>query len=87
MIHSTKTTFVEVFNGDYWQGSVVQQLLLEYGIESFLKNKLMGSLEPFAVIAGGANPVSIEVLSDDYEAAIKLISEFDNASRDPDGLE
>lgn len=82
MIHSTKTTFVEVFNGDYWQGSVVQQLLLEYGIESFLKNKLMGSLEPFAVIAGGANPVSIEVLSDDFETATGLIEEFNNASRE-----
>lgn len=85
MIDSTKTNFVEVFNGDYWQGSVIQQLLLEYGIESFLKNKLMGSLEPFAVVAGGANPVSIDVLNEDYETAIRLIEEFNNASRDPEG--
>jgi hypothetical protein len=74
-----RTDFTEVFNGDYWQGSLIQQLLSEHEIQSFLRNDLMGSLEPFAVVAGGANPVSIVVSSDEYELASNLIKEYNDA--------
>lgn len=79
MNQETRTTFVEVFNGDYLNASLIQQLLQEHEIPSFLRNELMGSIEPFAVVAGGANPVSIEVSSTNYELANSLITEFNNA--------
>ncbi|WP_316817239.1 putative signal transducing protein [Pedobacter nyackensis] len=79
MNQKTRITFVEVFNGDYMHASLIQQLLQEHEIPSFLRNELMGSLEPFAVVAGGANPVSIEVSSINYEFATSLIAEFNNA--------
>ncbi|SMC62051.1 putative signal transducing protein [Pedobacter nyackensis] len=80
MNHENRTDFTEVFNGDYWQGALIQQLLAEHEIQSFLRNALMGSLEPFAVVAGGANPVSIVVPTDNYESARSLIKEYNEAT-------
>ena len=79
MENNSKTSFIEVFNGDYWHSSLIKQLLSEHDIPSFLRNELMGGLEPFTVVAGGSNPVSIEVIQSDYEKAVSLITEFNEA--------
>ena len=70
---------VEVFAGELWQATMVQNLLEDNQIQGFLENKLMGTIEPWVVSSGGFNPVKIIVSSADYEQSIKLIEEFNNS--------
>lgn len=80
MTNNTTSSFVEVYNGDFPSASLIQQLLEAHEIPAFLKNSLMGSIEPFAVTAGGANPVSIDVHPADFNQAMALIQEFEAQS-------
>lgn len=79
MNHNDRTNFIKVYSGEYWKCSLIQQLLLEHEIPSLLRNEFMGIIEPFAVVAGGANPLSIEVSSNNYELALSLIKESNHA--------
>lgn len=75
----TEPSFIEVYSGDFPQASVIHQVLEEYGIPAFLNNRLMGSIEPVSVTSGGLNAVSINVPSQYFQLATKLIDEFANA--------
>jgi hypothetical protein len=70
---------VEVFAGELWQATMIQNVLEDSQINAFVENKLMGTLEPWVVSAGGVNPNKVIVSSVDYEQAIKLIEEFNNS--------
>ena len=78
MSKNIEPSFKEVYSGDFLQASTIQQLLEEHDIPAFLRNGLMGSIEPFAVIAGGSNAVSIDVPTLNFEKALSLIKEFEN---------
>jgi hypothetical protein len=67
---------IEVFEGTTIEAGGVQSLLEESGIQSFIKNELMGSIAPWQVSGGGAGAVKIIVAQSDYEAAIKLINTY-----------
>lgn len=69
---------VEVFAGELWQATMIQNVLEDNQIHAFIDNKLMGTLEPWVVSAGGFNPIKVIVSSADHEQAIKLIEEFNN---------
>ena len=70
---------VEVFAGELWQATMVQNILEDNQIQAFLENELMGTIDPWIVVAGGFNPVKIIVSNLNYEPAIKLIEEFNNS--------
>jgi hypothetical protein len=70
---------VEVFSGEQWQATMLQNVLIDSQIPAFLRNELMGQIEPWAVTAGGHQPVSVSVSSEDQEAALKLIEDFNNS--------
>ena len=78
MSNQVEPSFKEVYSGDFLQASLIQQLLEEHEIPVFLKNGLMGSIEPFAVSAGGFNPVSIDVPNQYVEDALALIRELES---------
>ncbi|MEJ6979558.1 DUF2007 domain-containing protein [Pedobacter sp. P351] len=70
---------VQVFAGEFWQASTIQQVLEGNSIQAFLENEHMGSIAPWRVEAGGFNPVKVIVSNNDYDLAIKLINEFNGA--------
>lgn len=70
---------MEVFAGELWQATMIQNILEDNEIQVFLENELMGTIAPWRVVAGGFNPVKVVVSSLDYEQAIKLIEEFNNS--------
>nr|WP_294896734.1 DUF2007-related protein [uncultured Pedobacter sp.] len=69
---------IEVFAGQLWQATMIQNILEDNGIQVFLENELMGTVAPWRVVAGGFNPVKVIVSNTDYEQAVKLIEEFNN---------
>lgn len=70
---------VEVFAGEHWQATMIQNILIDNQIQAFLENGLMGNIEPWVVSSGGFNPVKVVISNQDYELSVKLIEEFKNS--------
>ena len=75
-----ENTFVTVFTGEIWQATMIQNVLEANNIFVQLKNSLMSSIEPWAVTPGGFGAAEVLVPKGDYDAAIKLLEEFNQAS-------
>ena len=71
---------IEVFAGQLWQAAVIKNILEDNGIHVHLENELIGTLEPWAVAAGGFNPVKVIVSDRDHDLSQKLIREYNNSA-------
>ncbi len=80
MKHNLVSTRIQIFDGQYWEASLVQQLLEEQGIPSFLLNDLMSGIEAPAVTSSGLNPVSVTIWSDDFETSKKIIEAYKSST-------
>ncbi|RZK83029.1 MAG: DUF2007 domain-containing protein [Pedobacter sp.] len=80
MERHVEKTFVTVFSGEVWKATMIRNVLEDHNIFAQLKNELMASIEPWAVTAAGFNPAEVLVPNDDYERAIELLHEFENAT-------
>lgn len=68
---------VEVFAGTALQAGMAKSLLENAEIESFLKDDLMGTLNPWYTAPGGAGAVKVFVSSADYEKAREVLREME----------
>jgi hypothetical protein len=68
---------VEVFAGTLLQAEMVKSLLENAEIEVFLKDEINGTLVPWVVSPGGANPVKVIVSNLDYDTAKSIVEEFE----------
>lgn len=80
MEETSDIQLTEVFSGEQWQAKMIQNILVDNQIPAFIKNELMGQIEPWAVTAGGYHPVAVSVSGQNYDAAVKLIEEFNNSA-------
>lgn len=69
-------TPVEVFSGTPWETAMVKSMLESEGIEAFLRNEIMGSLNPWHSSPGGVNPVKVFVAQKDLEESVKIVREY-----------
>lgn len=70
---------VEVYAGELWQATMIQNILEDNEIQAFLENELMSAIAPWRVAAGGFESAKVVVSSLDLEQAKKLIEEFNNS--------
>ncbi|MDQ0965622.1 hypothetical protein QFZ20_001025 [Flavobacterium sp. W4I14] len=68
----------QVFEGEFWQVSLMQQLLQEFSIPAFIRNEHMSCIDRSDIVAGGLNPVMLIVSENDYKRSIELIAEYNN---------
>ena len=68
---------VEVYAGTTWQAGMVKSLLENVDIEAFLKDEIMGTLNPWWTAPGGAGSVSVFVATLDYEKAKLIVDEYE----------
>jgi hypothetical protein len=73
-----ESTFVTVFSGSSMDAEMMKQYLESNGVMATIRNQYMGTIAPWYVSGGGANPVDVEVLEHDKEAALALLSGFEN---------
>jgi len=66
------TPLVEVFTGSPWEAELTKGLLESNGIESVVKDGIMGTLAPYI-----SPEVAILVNESDYEAATEVIRSRD----------
>ena len=80
MSEQNKITQTEVFSGEFWQVSLMKQLLEEHGIYAVISNEFMSIIEPAALGSAYINRVSLMVSRENYELALSLIEEYNNSS-------
>lgn len=80
MKNEDKIESVEVFDGTAWQAGIVKSLLDDAGIESFIKDGILGTLNPWWTAPGGAGAVKIIVSGNKAEEAKLIVAEFEKAS-------
>lgn len=68
---------VEVFSGTSWQAEMVKSLLENAEIKAFVKDGIMGTLNPWWTAPGGAGSVKVFVPNADFELAKQIVSEYE----------
>ncbi len=67
---------IEIFNGIIWQAQMVKNLLENSGIEAFLQDEIIGSLNLPWAAPGGIGLVKVMISSSDYENAKLIVDEY-----------
>ncbi|WP_321333640.1 DUF2007-related protein [uncultured Bacteroides sp.] len=62
----------EIFSGSPWEAELIKGLLESNGIDSAIKDGIMGTLAPYL-----SPEVSILVSAEDYETAMQIIKDRD----------
>ncbi|EDM36053.1 hypothetical protein PBAL39_23637 [Pedobacter sp. BAL39] len=79
---TTKTTNmqIQVFDGDFWKGSLIRELLQDHNIYAAMTDEHMSSIDPAILGTQLVNQVALVVSQENYEQARSLIEEFNNAA-------
>ena len=80
----TQSTLVEVFSGTTWQAGMVKSLLEDSEIDAFLKDEILGTLNPWWAAPGGAGAVKVFVSNIDYQKAKSIIEDYEKNLNDTD---
>ena len=67
---------IVVYTGTAWQAEQLQGLLEDRGIESFLRDEVMGRIDAPALAAGAIGAVKLVVRREDQPGAEELLREF-----------
>lgn len=73
---TNKDEIIEIFAGEFYQASMIKDLLDANGIEAFIENGLIGNIAPWYASSGGVAPVHVKIFSSDYAVAKELIEAF-----------
>jgi hypothetical protein len=68
---------VEVFSGDQWQTGLLKTLLEDAGIEAFIQDAIMGTLNPWYTAPGGAGAIRVFVAYKDHIKARQVVGELE----------
>jgi len=68
---------VEVFAGTAWEAGMVKSLLDDSEIPAFMKDVIMGTLNPWFTAAGGAGSVSVFVSKNDLTRVKEIVAEYE----------
>lgn len=68
---------VEVYAGNLVEAGMVKSLLEDAGVQTFLKNEMMGTFSPWWVTPGGTGSVSVVVAHHDLEKAKAIVEEYE----------
>lgn len=70
---------IEVFSGEFWQASLMRQLLSEHDIFAYIGNELLSSIDPVIISTTVASHVTLKVSQADSQRALELIEEYNNS--------
>jgi len=76
----TASKQIEVFAGNIIEAGMVCSLLESAGIHAYLKNEIMGTMNPWFVSAGGVGAVKVLVSSIDFEKARFVVDTYRDSS-------
>ena len=74
----TASKQIEIFAGNIIEAGMVSSLLESSGIHAYLKDEIMGTMNPWFVSAGGVGAVKVLVSALDFETATLLVKDYRN---------
>ncbi len=77
--HATEP--VEIYSGDIMQAGFLKSLLENAEIKAYLKDEIMGTLNPWFASPGGAGAVKVLVAGNDAERARAIAEEFEKNTK------
>ncbi len=75
---------VEIYAGTGWEAALVQTLLENAEIQTFLKDEINGIMVPWVIASGGAGSVKVIVSSLDYDKAKGVVEEYEKNKKTDD---
>ena len=72
---------VVVWSGTVWEAGLLKTVLENEEIETFLKDEIMGTLNPWWTSPGGAGSVSMVVSKGNEAKALIIIKEFERRGK------
>ena len=79
-----ETEPILVFAGTAWEAGIVKSLLENAEVEAFLKDEIMGTLNPWWTAPGGAGSVKVFVSDLDSDKAFEIVKEFERNIKEKD---
>ena len=78
----TKNEFdiVEIFSGTSWQAGMVKNLLENEGIDSYIKDEIIGTMAPW-YLNPGPGSVTVVVSSLDFDKAKVIVDDYEKNNR------
>ncbi len=73
-----------IFAGTIWEAGIVKSLLENAEVEAFLKDEIMGTLNPWWTAPGGAGSVKVFVSGLDFDKANEIVKEFEKNIKNKD---
>jgi Putative prokaryotic signal transducing protein len=70
---------IEVFAGNIAEVGLIQSLLDKDGIKSWLRDEIMGTLNPWYVVPGGAGAIKVLVLKADFDQAKSIVEAYERS--------
>ena len=80
----TQIGLIEVFAGTTWQAGMVKSLLENSEIDAFLKDEILGTLNPWWAAPGGTGAVKVFVSNLDEVKATSIIEDYEKNLNDTD---
>jgi hypothetical protein len=68
---------ISVYSSTFMEVHMIKSMLESSGVETFIKDEYMGTLAPFDAAAGGAGAVQLITRRKDYDAARRVIEEYE----------
>lgn len=68
---------IEIFAGTPWQAGMVKTLLEDSGIQAFIADEIIGTLNPWWTAPGGAGAIKVRISSKDYDQAKKIVDQYE----------
>ena len=81
-----KSEPVMIFAGSAWEAGIVKSLLENAEVEAFIKDEIMGTLNPWWIAPGGAGSVKVFVSGNDFEKAKLIVMDFEKNLKEENGL-
>lgn len=72
---------ISIFSGTYSESMIVRNILENENIKVFIVNETMSNIEP-TISPGAFNPVVLNINSEDFDKAKRIVESYENGSLD-----
>lgn len=70
-------TLIEIYSGSPWQVGMVRSLLEDAGINTYMQDVIMGTMNPWWTAPGGAGAIKLMISENDFEQARRIVEKYE----------
>ncbi len=70
-------TLIEIYSGSPWQVGMVRSLLEDAGINTYMQDVIMGTMNTWWTAPGGAGAIKLMISENDFEQARRIVEKYE----------